>query len=158
MGPYHASVVAVSVLVFAWGLLAVLMARPWRHIGDEQTLAGLFGSGEREALIARWTEGVVAVAERYERLDAFRRYLEQRAWDGMPLRIEKAPRGWYRWQFSDGDTWHVRHVDRPPRATARLVVGSSPDEDEVGLSVRAYIPGSHDVRLPIDDARHPLTP
>ena len=151
---YHAHVVALLALVLAWGAFVVIVARPWRRIDDDHALAGLLGELPREALIARWSDRVVATAERYERLDAFRRHLAERAWDGMPLHIEKGRRGWYRWEFSDGDAWHVRHAHRPRRTAARLIVRRSPDEDVDGLSVSAYVPGSHDVVLPVDDARH----
>ena len=153
--------VAVVGLVVAWVLIATLLAPTWRRIGNEHTIAGLLGEGRREALISRWSDRVVATAERYERLDDFRRHLAGRAWDGTPLRIEKGRAGWYRWHFtdsdgggdSDGDVWEVRHVERPPKTVARLIVGRSGDAGQ-GLSVQAYVPGSHDVVLPIDDARH----
>ena len=58
---------------------------------------------------------------------------------------------WRSWTFADGERWTVRHAVPPKLRRQRLVVAGADDTRSDGLEVQAYVPGSHDVRLPIVD-------
>lgn len=137
-----------------WIALIVGLRGPLRSLRDEHALAGRFGSVEREAVIGAYAGNVVATAERIERLGTFARELRGRAWSGSPITIAGRRGDWRSWTFADGERWRVRHASAPKIGHQRVVVAAT-DDDQAGLDVRAYVPGSHDVRLPIVDAIDP---
>jgi hypothetical protein len=146
--------VAAALILLLSAIGGLAMVRPLRRVTTQHTLAGLFGTSPREALIRRWTQDVISTAERHERLGHFHRRLETRAWSGTTVRI--AGRGpWCAWEFADGERWRVHHLDRPPRWRRRLVVHGMDGHGERGLTVRTYVPGSHGVVLAVADA-HPI--
>jgi hypothetical protein len=132
-------------------VLLVVLRGPLRRLDDGHALAGHFGSGVREALIQSYTGEVVATAERIERLGSFERVLRARAWSGSPITIVGRRGQWRSWTFADGERWTVRHAETPKIRRQRLIVAGADETSSDGLDVRAYVPGSHDVRLPIMD-------
>jgi hypothetical protein len=148
-------VLAVATALLLCAAAVALVLGPLRRIQTEHTIAGRFGEPPREALIAQWCDLVVRTAERYERLDHFRRRLAARAFTGTPLHIDPATDGWCTWRFADGEVWQVRHERGPTRSRghARLIVEGAVEAGDRGLAVRTYVPGRRDVVLPVVDAR-----
>ena len=140
------------VILLVSAALALALVRPLRRVTTEHTLAGLYGETPREALISRWSEQVIEAAERHERLGHFRGRLHAHAWSGTTVRVAPGRGPWSVWHFSDGETWRVQHLTRPPRWRRRLVVEGPTEHGDHGLTVRMYVPGSHAVVLPVADA------
>jgi hypothetical protein len=149
-------VTGVVLLLVLGGLLAVSLAGPVRHIQVEHALHGRFGDDAREAVIRQWAQRLIDTAERYERLDHFGHRLRSRAFAGTTMHIDAGPGDWYSWCFADGETWQVRHLDRPPRLLRRVVVHETVERGEDGLMVRTYVPGGLGISLPVADA-HPVS-
>ncbi len=136
-----------AVGVAMWVVVGPLLT----EVRTDQALAGLFGVAEREALIDRWTAEVVHVAERDQRLSYFREALEVNARAGALVSISRHG-DWCAWEFSQGERWEVRHAHPPHRNVPRAVVATAA-VGPTALTVHTYVPGRHDLTLPVLDAR-----
>ena len=127
-----------------------------RRTNESHSLAGRFGSSERERVVRRRAEALQDAADLLARLGEFAQLLRAHARKGTPVAVSvsRDDGSWHDWAFGDAEVWRVRQTSVAGRATRQLVV-SDAVATEHGVVVSAYDrqPGHLPVTLDVVDVR-----